>query len=69
MVVPGMSDGRCFTSYVSNCQYNANLMNTIDVKDSNEYRKYLQNNTDYIMKVYKTQSNLNAGDCIQKPEK
>ena len=67
MVVPGMSDGRCFTSYTSNCQYNTELMNTVSAKDNNEYRKYLQDNTDYIMKVYKSQGSLKSSDCIQKP--
>ena len=51
MVRPGMSDGRAFTSYVSNCQTNMNLMKQLSSKDSNEYRKFLQDNAVMIMEV------------------
>lgn len=53
MVRPGMSDGRAFTSYISNCQTNQNLMNQLSSKDSNEYRKFLQDNAVMIMNMQK----------------
>jgi hypothetical protein len=49
MVRPGMSDGRTFTSYESNCQMNMNLMKQLNSKDSNAYRKFLQDNAEIIM--------------------
>jgi len=53
MVRPGMSDGRAFTSYISNCQTNQNLMHQLSSKDSNEYRKFLQDNAVMIMQMQK----------------
>ena len=50
MVRPGMSDGRAFTSYVSNCQMNMSNMNELKMTDNNAYRKYLQDNAELIMK-------------------
>jgi len=49
MVLPGMSDGRAFTSYVSNCEQNQRLMRQTNITDNNTYRKYLQDNADVIM--------------------
>jgi len=53
MVLPGMSDGRAFTSYVSNCQYNNELIRQQNIQDSNAYRKYLQDNADVILNSLK----------------
>ena len=50
MVLPGMSDGRAFTSYVSNCEQNQMLMRQTSITDNNTYRKYLQDNADTIMR-------------------
>lgn len=49
MVLPGMSDGRAFTSYVSNCEQNQRLMRQTNITDNNAYRKYLQDNAETIM--------------------
>lgn len=51
MVRPGMSDGRAFTSYISSCQMNMQLMKQLSANDSNAYRKFLQDNADIIMNV------------------
>jgi len=48
-----MSDGRTFTSYESNCQMNMNLMKQLNSKDSNAYRKFLQDNAEIIMDLKK----------------
>lgn len=53
MVLPGMSDGRVFTSYVSNCQYNNELIRQQNLKDNNAYRKYLQDNAETIINSLK----------------
>lgn len=50
MVLPGMSDGRCFTSYQTSCDFNRNLMNENKV-EPNQYKSYLQQNATSIMKT------------------
>jgi hypothetical protein len=51
MVRPGMSDGRAFTSYVSNCHMNMAMMKQLQTHDTNQYRKFLQDNADMIMEL------------------
>ena len=48
MVLPGMSDGRAFTSYESSCVMNKSTMESKKL-NSSEYRHYLQNNAVKIM--------------------
>lgn len=48
MVLPGMSDGRCFTSYIPNCELNKRLMETSNTSN-NEYRMYLQTNAEKLI--------------------
>lgn len=50
MVLPGMSDGRAFTSYVSACEQNQRLMRQTNIMDNNTYRKYLQDNAEVMMR-------------------
>jgi len=50
MVRPGMSDGRAFTSYESNCQMNMLNMSRLNMTDNNVYRKYLQDNAEMLIK-------------------
>lgn len=52
MVTPGMSDGRMFTDYSSNCQYNKSLMKDFATPTNNEYRMHLQSKADTIMKEF-----------------
>lgn len=44
-----MSDGRCFTSYIPNCQLNNNIRDRNNVESNNEYRIFLQKNADSFM--------------------
>jgi len=50
MVVPGMSDGRAFTSYQMDCVENNRLMHINDLNPSS-YRAYLQANALPLMKT------------------
>jgi hypothetical protein len=45
-----MEDGRSFTSYVSNCALNEMLQKKYNIKNSHEFRYYLQANADTIKK-------------------
>jgi hypothetical protein len=69
MVSPGMSDGRCFTTYTANCLYNANIMNKLKLTDNNMYRKYLQENTSEILSAYEKVCTESCMDCIYQPLK
>lgn len=53
MTLPGMSDGRCFTSIIPNCQLNENLKKKFNITSDNEYRIYLQENADDIIRQFK----------------
>ena len=70
MVLPGMSDGRCFTSVISNCQLNENLKKNFKSKTNNDYRLFLQKNANSIMKEMKNLCKKNAKNecdiCYQK---
>ena len=44
-----MSDGRCFTTYISSCQLNSDLMKQNNM-NNNTFRKYLQDNALELMK-------------------
>uniref|UniRef100_A0A6C0F5H0 Uncharacterized protein n=1 Tax=viral metagenome TaxID=1070528 RepID=A0A6C0F5H0_9ZZZZ len=44
MVRPGMTDGRCFTSYISNCQLNDIIKKNNDIVNDSNYRMFLQQN-------------------------
>ena len=50
MVRPGMSDARCFASYIPNCQLNNNIQERNKIDSNNEYRAFLQKNADSFMK-------------------
>jgi hypothetical protein len=63
MVLPGMSDGRCFTSYATSCDFNKKLMTTNNV-EPNAYKVYLQNNATKLM-----QTTLNDQQLIAEVEK
>ena len=45
-----MSDGRAFTDYSPACALNEQLQTKFNVKNSHEYRNYLQKNGEAIMK-------------------
>lgn len=69
MVAPGMSDGRCFTNYTSNCLMNANIMKKLDISDTHKYRQYLQQHTSELLKTFETVCADHCADCIHQPLK
>lgn len=60
MALPGMSDGRMFTNYLSNCQYNKTLMKTYEKPTNNEFREHLQMNGDLVMKDFENECKENC---------
>jgi hypothetical protein len=48
---PAMSDGRAFTSYVSSGLYNNELERKFGVANDTQYRAFLQNNREKVMKT------------------
>ena len=62
MVLPGMSDGRAFTSYESSCVFNKATMEQKGL-NSNEYRQYLQSNAVQLMtNTLNVQGNIIANE-------
>lgn len=55
-----MNDGRVFTDYRPNCEINTSLQQKTGVKNSHEFRKYLQDNGEEIMKRNRE---ANRQDC------
>lgn len=43
-----MSDGRQFTDYNPSCELNKMIQQHFNLKSSNEYRNFLQNNMDKV---------------------
>lgn len=48
---PGMSDGRAFTSYVSNCQMNSNIQKQNNIQNDAQYRAFLQKNGEKVVQA------------------
>ena len=48
---PGMSDGRAFTNYLSNCQMNSIIQEKNNISNDAAYRKFLQENAKAIMEA------------------
>jgi hypothetical protein len=44
-----MSDARVFTDYNPNCELNNSIQNKYQIKNSHQYRNFLQKNADKIM--------------------
>ena len=63
---PGMSDSRCFTSYVSSCQFNENIQNLNNIKTDAEYRIFLQKNADKIIDSFTTVCSKNANNLCDE---
>lgn len=49
-ITPAMSDGRSFTNYVSSGIYNTFIERKFSIDDDTEYRRYLQEHADKILK-------------------
>lgn len=51
---PGMSDGRAFTDYRSNCMMNTKIQTENNINNDASYRSFLQQNATKIMEQYHT---------------
>ena len=58
---PGMSDGRVFTNYSSNCELNNNMQN--GSTNNVEYKKYIQNNAQTIMDKFTSSVPSSPAGC------
>lgn len=47
-----MSDGRVFTDYNPSCSFNKMLQEKYKLKDSHEYRAFLQKNANTLIKEF-----------------
>jgi len=47
---PIMTDGRNYTKYEATTILDENIKNNYNINNNSDYRKYLQNNADYIIK-------------------
>lgn len=47
-----MSDGRSFTDYATSCRLNKFLQEKYDIKDSHDYRYFLQSNAKVLMQEF-----------------
>ena len=45
---PGMSDGRCFTTYIPNYELNMNMQKANGVNNNRDWRVYVQQNGDKV---------------------
>lgn len=43
-IMPSLSDGRCFTNYLSSCQYDIELQKQFKQSSESSYRIFLQQN-------------------------
>jgi len=66
MTRPGMSDARCFTSYISNGMLNKNMQDNYKVSTGQEYRTFLQNNSQDVMKDMKELAQTETGLELKK---
>jgi hypothetical protein len=61
---PGMSDGRCFTTYLPNAQMDANIQESNSISSNHAYRTFLQTNAVKFMEdMDKMCINKAAKDC------
>jgi len=64
---PGMSDGRCFTTYLPNVQLNENILQKNKINNNSTYRAFLQKHTDGFIEGFEKvcmQKNINECDCL-----
>ena len=60
---PGMSDGRVFTNYSSNCELNMNVQNSTSSTNNVEYKKYIQENAQVIMDKFTSSTPAKPTGC------
>ncbi len=61
---PGMSDGRVFTNYSSNCELNMNLQNNGHSSNNVEYKKYIQKNAEAVMNQFTSSIPESKTGCL-----
>ena len=64
MTRPGMSDGRAFTNYSSNCQINMNVQSQTGSLNNVDYKTYVQNNAQKIMDMFTSQVPEQPKGCL-----
>lgn len=50
---PGMSDQRCFTSYIPNCELNNRIASKNNLPNNPQYRLFLQENAENVIENMK----------------
>jgi len=60
---PLMSDGRNFASWQPGAKLNQQLRNENNIKSNWQYRKYLQNNADFIIKYNQMEACNECSNC------
>ena len=61
---PGMSDGRVFTNYSSNCELNINVQNGVNANNNVEYKKYIQKNAQSVMNQFTSSVPSPKSECL-----
>ena len=61
---PGMSDGRVFTNYSSNCELNMKVQNGIHSTNNVEYKKYIQQNAKQVMEQFTSSVSAPKSGCL-----
>lgn len=54
-----MSDARVYTSYSPDCQMNADIQKKYNLTNGSDYRYYLQNNAETLMKEFRNNNQDN----------
>jgi len=65
---PGMSDGRCFTTYIPNFELNRNMQKANGVFNNRDWRIYVQQNGDKVKDDFsdacKNKTKKECGQCF-----
>jgi len=64
MTRPGMSDGRVFTNYSSNCELNVQLQNNAYSTNNVEYKNYIQKNAQAVMNQFTSSVPAKKTGCL-----
>ena len=63
---PGMSDGRCFTTYIPNFELNVNMQKANGVTNNRDWRLYVQKNGEQIKEDFSDAcADKNKKDCAK----
>ena len=61
---PGMSDGRVFTNYSSNCELNNNVQNGTSSTNNVQYKNYIQKNAQAVMDQFTSSVPVPKNGCL-----